>query len=159
MNKTNLRIGIVILVLIGAYLGFDREQNQNPQLNNTQSAVVQSETQSTIDDSEKIRQAFQQQQSNVQVHAEGRVKAVLADDNDGSRHQKFILELSNGLTVLVAHNIDLAPRIENLKKGDVVEFYGEYEYNPKGGVIHWTHHYPQQRHIAGWLKYQGKTYQ
>ena len=159
MNKTNLRIGIVILVLIGAYLGFDREQKQNPQLNNTQSAVVQSETQSRTDDSEKIQQAFQQQKSNVQVHASGRVKAVLADDNDGSRHQKFILELSNGLTVLVAHNIDLAPRIENLKKGDVVEFYGEYEYNPKGGVIHWTHHDPQQRHIAGWLKYQGKTYQ
>lgn len=159
MNKTNLRIGIVILVLIGAYLGFDREQNQNSQPSNTQSAVVQSETQSTTDDSEKIQQAFQQQQSNVQVQASGRVKAVLADDNDGSRHQKFILELSNGLTVLVAHNIDLAPRIENLKKGDVVEFYGEYEYNPKGGVIHWTHHDPQQRHIAGWLKYQGKTYQ
>ena len=159
MNKTNLRIGIVILVLIGAYLGFDREQNQNSQPSNTQSAVVQSETQSTTDDSKKIQQAFQQQQSNVQVQASGRVKAVLADDNDGSRHQKFILELSNGLTVLVAHNIDLAPRIENLKKGDVVEFYGEYEYNPKGGVIHWTHHDPQQRHIAGWLKYQGKTYQ
>lgn len=159
MNKTNLRIGIVILVLIGAYLGFDREQNQNSQLNNTQSAGVQSETQSTIDDSEKIRQAFQHQQSNVQVQASGRVNVVLADDNDGSRHQKFILKLSNGLTVLVAHNIDLAPRIENLKKDDVVEFYGEYEYNPKGGVIHWTHHDPQQRHIAGWLKYQGKTYQ
>lgn len=159
MNKTNLRIGIVILVLIGAYLGFNREQNQNSQPSNTQSAVVQSETQSTTDDSEKIQQAFQQQQSNVQVQASGRVKAVLADDNDGSRHQKFILELSNGLTVLVAHNIDLAPRIENLKKGDVVEFYGDYEYNPKGGVIHWTHHDPQQRHIAGWLKYQGKTYQ
>lgn len=159
MNKTILRIGIVILVLIGAYLGFDREQNQNSQPSNTQSAVVQSETQSTTDDSEKIQQAFKQQQSNVQVQASGRVKAVLADDNDGSRHQKFILELSNGLTVLVAHNIDLAPRIENLKKDDVVEFYGEYEYNPKGGVIHWTHHDPQQRHIAGWLKYQGKTYQ
>lgn len=159
MNKTNLRIGIVILVLIGAYLGFDWEQKQNSQLNNTQSAVVQSETQSRTDDSEKIRQAFQQQQSNVQVHASGRVKAVLADDNEGSRHQKFILTLNNGLTVLVAHNIDLAPRIEDLKKGDVVEFYGEYEYNPKGGVIHWTHHDPQQRHIAGWLKHQGKTYQ
>lgn len=58
MNKTNLRIGIVILVLIGAYLGFDREQKQNPQLNNTQSAVVQSETQSTIDDSEKSDRHF-----------------------------------------------------------------------------------------------------
>lgn len=159
MNKTNLRMGIVILVLIGAYLGFDREQNQNSQQDNTQSAVVQSETQSRTDDSEEIQQAFQQQQSDVQVRASGRVKALLADDNDGSRHQKFILSLSNGMTVLVAHNIDLAPRIENLKQGDVVEFYGEYEYNPKGGVIHWTHHDPQQRHINGWLKHQGKTYQ
>lgn len=56
------------------------------------------------------------------MQSEGRVKAILRDDNEGSRHQKFILSLNNGLTILVAHNIDLSPRIENLKKGDVVEF-------------------------------------
>jgi hypothetical protein len=50
------------------------------------------------------------------------VKAILRDDNEGSRHQKFILSLDNGLTVLVAHNIDLAPRIDHLRKGDRVEF-------------------------------------
>ena len=48
--------------------------------------------------------------------------ALLKDDNEGSRHQKFILELSTGQTVLVAHNIDLAPRIQNIQKGDQVEF-------------------------------------
>ena len=157
MKKTNLRIGIVILVLIAAYLGFDRDHGV--QSNNKPSSVVQSETPLSTDDSQKILQAFQQQQSNVQVQASGSVKAILADDQEGSRHQKFILALGNGLTVLVAHNIDLAPRIENLQKGDVVEFYGEYEYNPKGGVIHWTHKDPQHRHIDGWLKSQGQIYQ
>ena len=61
--------------------------------------------------------------------------------------------------MLIAHNIDLAPKIEGLKKGDKVEFYGEYEHNQKGGVIHWTHHDPQGKHIDGWLKYQGRMYQ
>ncbi|MBQ1494882.1 MAG: DUF3465 domain-containing protein, partial [Acinetobacter sp.] len=46
-----------------------------------------------------------------------------------------------------------------LRKGEIVEFYGEYEYSPKGGVIHWTHHDPQAKHVDGWLKYQGKSYQ
>jgi hypothetical protein len=157
MNKTNLRIGVVILVLIAAYLGINREQHAL--LKDEPSTVISSETVSTVDDHQKIQQAFQQQQNNVQVRASGVVKAILADDHEGSRHQKFILLLKNGLTVLVAHNIDLAPRIENLQKGDTVEFYGEYEYNPKGGIIHWTHHDPERQHIDGWLKYQGRIYQ
>lgn len=107
---------------------------------------------------EVIRKAFDSKLSNVQVQSVGHVKALLRDDNEGSRHQKFILALDNGLTVLVAHNIDLSPRIDNLKKGDTVEFFGEYEYSNQGGVIHWTHHDPQKRHEDGWLKHNGKTY-
>lgn len=68
---------------------------------------------------------------------------VLVDDNNGSRHQKFILQLQNGLTVLVAHNIDLNPHIDGLQKGDTVGFYEEYEYSEKGGLIHWITHAPQ----------------
>jgi hypothetical protein len=157
MNKTNFRIVVVILVLIAAYLGINQQQQIPPK--NESPITTSSEVVSTVDDHRKIQQAFQQQQNNVQVRASGVVKAILADDHEGSRHQKFILLLKNGLTVLVAHNIDLAPRIENLQKGDAVEFYGEYEYNPKGGVIHWTHHDPQRQHIDGWLKYQGRMYQ
>ncbi|WP_371185563.1 DUF3465 domain-containing protein [Thalassotalea maritima] len=106
-----------------------------------------------------LSRAFETQQSDIQVQGSGIVIKVLADDNDGSRHQRFILRLPSGQTVLVAHNIDLAPRIDTLAKGDTVEFFGEYEWNNKGGVIHWTHHDPKGRHIGGWLKHNGKTYQ
>ena len=106
-----------------------------------------------------LQNAFSNRQSDVQVKGGGKVTKLLSDDVDGSKHQRFILMLGSGETVLVSHNIDLAPRIEGLKKGDTVEFFGEYEWNEKGGVIHWTHHDPAGRHIGGWIKYQGKTYQ
>lgn len=106
-----------------------------------------------------VEAAFNNRQSDVQVQGQGRVVRILSDDNEGSRHQRFILEVDSKLSVLIAHNIDLAPRINDLNKGDTVTFYGEYEWNDKGGVIHWTHHDPNQRHIDGWLKHRGKTYQ
>jgi len=108
---------------------------------------------------QQLKQAYQNHQSELQIQGSGTVSRVLPDDNIGSRHQKFILRLDSRQTLLVAHNIDLAPRIPNLKVGDVVQFYGEYEWNDKGGVIHWTHRDPGNRHAHGWLKHQGKTYE
>lgn len=106
-----------------------------------------------------INKAFSEKKSDVQVQGVGVVVKVLSDDNKGSRHQRFLLKLSSNLTLLVAHNIDLAPRIANLKEGDTVEFYGEYEWNDKGGVLHWTHHDPRKKHKDGWLKHNGQIYQ
>ena len=104
-------------------------------------------------------QAIEQWKPGQQVSGIGTVVRVLSDDNDGSRHQRFILELGSEQTLLVAHNIDLAPRIPSLSKGDTVSFYGEYETNQRGGVMHWTHHDPQGRHAAGWLEHEGRRYQ
>ena len=103
--------------------------------------------------------AFRQQASDVQMSGSGVVDRLLADDNDGSRHQRFILKLASGQTLLIAHNIDIAPRVTGLAEGDSVEFYGVYEYNADGGVIHWTHHDPDGSHVSGWLKHDGQTYQ
>ena len=83
---------------------------------------------------------------------------VLPDDVDGPRHQRFIIELASGQTVLVAHNIDIAPRVVGLEVGDSVRFSGEYVWNDKGGVLHWTHHDPQGRHVSGWIIHNNKTY-
>lgn len=166
-NKTHMGIGAVIALLVAAYLGLDLSESK--QQTNTfvpsaevairQQTNVQKSTHKLSDDTQRIEQAYQHRQSDLQVQASGKVVVLLKDDNEGSRHQKFILELSTGQTVLVAHNIDLAPRIQNIQNGDQVVFFGEYEYSDKGGVIHWTHHDPSNKHISGWLKHQGKTYQ
>ncbi len=108
---------------------------------------------------ELLARAFQQRLSNIQVEGQGVVLRLLSDDNDGRRHQRIILELASGQTLLISHNIDLAPRVVGLLKGDAVSFYGEYDWNAKGGVIHWTHHDPGKRHPAGWIKHKGRVYQ
>ncbi|MFP6584167.1 MAG: DUF3465 domain-containing protein [Candidatus Hydrogenedentota bacterium] len=106
-----------------------------------------------------LQNAFNNRRSNLQVQGKATVYRILTDDLKGSRHQRFLLRTGTGLSLLIAHNIDLAPRIPDIKVGDTVEFYGEYEYNGKGGVVHWTHHDPRGRHAVGWLHHNGKTYQ
>ena len=111
-----------------------------------------------VDDS-SIGRAFASGASNIQVEGEGTVIRLLPDDLKGPRHQRFIVQLASGQTLLMTHNIDIAPRIDALEVGDSVRFNGEYVWNEKGGVIHWTHHDPQHRHVAGWIKHNGKTFQ
>jgi hypothetical protein len=110
-------------------------------------------------DDDAIGRAFASHADGVQVTGEGTVTRLLSDDLNGSRHQRFIIELASGQTLLVSHNIDLAPRLEALEVGDNVRFSGEYAWNEKGGVIHWTHRDPRGRHVAGWLIHNGRTYQ
>ncbi|VAW47055.1 hypothetical protein MNBD_GAMMA03-1222 [hydrothermal vent metagenome] len=142
------KLFIVLLIGVGTY-GFFQ---QNP---NLISAIAKD----SAPNHQIISDAYQNQLSDIQVRGTGRVSKVLRDDNKGSRHQKFILRLPSGQTILIAHNIDLAPRIPNIRKGDSVEFYGEYEWTEKGGVVHWTHHDPRGQHIDGWLKHNGRTYE
>ncbi len=106
-----------------------------------------------------IEQAFASGRSDVLVSGEGRVARILADDMDGSRHQRFIVELGSGHTVLIAHNIDIAPRVDDLQRGRPIAFRGEYEWNDLGGVVHWTHHDPDGVHPGGWIEYSDRKYE
>lgn len=146
---------LVIAAVAAVYLGYGKTNGFHPfTRSETTQASVEHSTYSNA-----IQAAFNEQKSGIQVQGEGVVLKLLADDNDGKRHQRFILTLPSGQTLLIAHNIDLAPRIATLKAGDLVAFNGVYEWNAKGGVIHWTHHDPARRHQAGWLKHSGQTYQ
>ncbi len=138
---------LVLAVLLGLYVFIERNE-----------WFFEKSIQDTEVSSDAISHLFENKISNVQVEGVGQVKAVLRDDLQGSQHQKFILTLPSGITVLISHNIDLAPRIDNISKGDQVAFYGEYEWNEKGGVVHWTHHDPEKKHAGGWLKHNGRIY-
>ncbi|NNE47975.1 MAG: DUF3465 domain-containing protein [Rhodothermales bacterium] len=104
------------------------------------------------DDLRVIRDAFADQRSGIMVTARGEVVRILSDDLDGSRHQRFIVSLDTDHTVLLSHNIDLAPRVP-VQIGDSVAFRGQYEWNDRGGVVHWTHRDPSGRREGGWIRY------
>ncbi len=92
------------------------------------------------------------------IEVRGFVRRLLSDDNDGSRHQRFILDVGNRRTLLIAHNIDLAERIP-LGLGDRVRVRGMYEWNELGGLVHWTHHDPHGIETGGYVRYRTRVYQ
>ncbi len=152
MRRKKLTISRLVLVLallligtlVKTYLTPDGQETGTPQERESQGLTVE--------------EAARARRSEVMLTARGRVQRTLADDNEGSRHQRFILETPSGHTVLVAHNIDLAPRVP-LGQGDQVEIRGQYEWNERGGVLHWTHHDPAGRHAEGWIRHEGQTYE
>ncbi len=151
---------IIILLLLAGF-GIAGWQHfpapPHPPRNSSLSAVTPEIHASQASDA-TLAKAFEARQSNLQIEGQGTVSKILPDDLDGSRHQRFLIRLGSGQTLLVAHNIDLAPRIDTIKTGDLVSFYGEYEWNAKGGVIHWTHHDPAGRHADGWIRHGGQIY-
>lgn len=107
----------------------------------------------------QVAAAFREGRSDLIVGVEGEVVHLLPDDEEGSRHQLFLLELEGGQTLKVSHNIDLAPRIP-LEKGDRVRVRGEYEWNDRGGVVHWTHLTSgSSDHPHGYVEHEGTIYQ
>lgn len=143
--KKLLILSIATLLSLGGY--------ENGRLSIYQSAFAEQSSEQILAD------AFRSQRGNFQVQSQATVAKLLADDDKGSRHQRFLVRLNSGQTLLIAHNIDLAERIADLKAGDSIEFSGEYEWNNKGGVIHWTHRDPNGRHVSGWIKHAGRIYQ
>ena len=145
ITKTLLTLAVTIAVALYGYVG-------NPS-GPSQTTLQHSASADTL-----LQDAYANRRSDIQVKGSGIVIRLLSDDLKGSRHQRFILKLSSGQKLIVAHNIDLSKKITSLRKGDTVEFNGEYEWNEKGGVLHWTHHDPRGRHTNGWLKHNGKIY-
>jgi ABC-type glycerol-3-phosphate transport system substrate-binding protein len=106
-----------------------------------------------------LARAFEAQASDLEVEGRGTVVRVLADDDEGARHQRFVIRLDSGQTLLVAHNIDVAPRVDGLAEGDVIAFRGVYEWSAEGGTVHWTHRDRAGVHAAGWLRRGGRVYE
>jgi len=150
------KILLVAAMVFAGYVYFDHQpRHEAVQIEAPSSASRQSEANAAA----AIDNAIANKKSNVQVSGQGVVVKLLPDDNQGSRHQKFIIKLATGKTLLIAHNIDLAPRIRSLSEGDPIQFHGKYEWTARGGVLHWTHKDPQGSHPSGWLQHQGEIYQ
>jgi hypothetical protein len=94
-------------------------------------------TQAAVEE-DPARTAFAERRSDVWLTVEGELVRVLPDDRRSPRHQRFVLETPTGQTILVVHNVDVAPRV-TVRPGDELEVRGLYVWNPQGGLIHFTH--------------------
>lgn len=152
-NQNRLLFKLIALLLFGSLLYVAITQYHPNQSNGSPQQAISSSHDFIFQD------AFEHQKSAIQVEGEGTISKLLPDDMSGARHQKMIVVLNSGQTILIAHNIDLAEKIDSIRLGDLIAFNGEYEWNEKGGLVHWTHLDPKGNHIAGWLNYNGKIYQ
>jgi hypothetical protein len=151
------RAVIVLLVAAILFLGYLVLASHNRVKSSAALPAISSQGADKSD--EILARAFSNRLSNIKVSGHGIVVRVLPDDNFGNRHQRFIIKLSSGQTLMVAHNIDIATRISDLRAGDDVGFLGEYEWNDQGGVIHNTHRDPNGRHTGGWIEHSGRRYE
>jgi hypothetical protein len=107
-----------------------------------------------------ICSAYSAGRSHVEVVADGSITRVLGvAPGRVSPHEGFLMRLASGcnLAVRVEANTDFTGSIP-LAEGQRVVVKGEYEYYPRGGVVHWTHRDPRGRHEGGYVEAGGKLY-
>ena len=152
MNKFGRIVaGLIIAGVVGGYNYLTKDNSSTV---NQNGGKVASGNSPSVDNQNqlhnKIRQAKEDYNSRFWMTTEATVIKNLKDDLKGSQHQKFLIELAPDITLLVAHNIDLAPRAP-VQKGDRIKIKGRYEWNNRGGVLHWTHHDPKGKQEGGWI--------
>jgi hypothetical protein len=99
--------------------------------------------------------------SDAEVVAQGTVLGVLGTHNGPSgEHEGFLLKLTQqcDLMLRVETNVDITGPVP-LRAGETVTVKGQFEDDPGGGVIHWTHRDPSGRHVAGYVLAGGKYYE
>ncbi len=152
-TRSKIRAAAILVVALGTGWYVGREQGAMQPAG--QQAVATREAASR----DPAQAAFKARASGRIIAVNGSVERILADDRDGSPHQRFIVRTPGGLSLLVAHNLDLAARLDGLAPGEDVTVRGEYEWNDKGGLMHWTHDDPQGQHEAGYIEWRGRRYQ
>lgn len=115
------------------------------------------------DDNAAVYSAWSAHRSHLELTATGSVARDLGTRRGPSgNHEGFLVHLSgaggHGLTIRVEANVDITGPIP-IAEGAPVRVRGEYIYDPRGGLVHWTHRDPRMRHEAGFVEIGGHTYQ
>jgi len=109
-------------------------------------------------DASLLGEAIAARRQEVWVEFEAAVTKVLADDEEAPRHQRFLVRTDDGDSILVAHNIDVSDRVP-VKAGQRIRLKGRYEWNDRGGVLHWTHRESGRGRSRGWIEVGGRRYE
>jgi Protein of unknown function (DUF3465) len=154
------KLAVLAVILVASWQAWRHLPGSESENNSISSSdAVAASAQPTTGASDAAAAAFRAHASGTVISVTGVVQRVLADDRDGSPHQRFVLRTPAGQTLLVAHNLDLAPRLENLGVGEILNIKGEYVWNEQGGLLHWTHRDPGGNHPPGFIERNGHRYE
>ncbi len=145
-------VAVTILPILASIWGCSNQSEQSAQAE--QGTYSLGSVQTRAD--QEVLDAQSKGMSKVHVTFSAMVYKILPDDTKGIPHQRFLLRLSNNTTVLVAHNTNLSPYL-TIQPGDVVDVSGEYIWNKKGGLIHYTHPSTSAYKEGGWIKVRTRT--
>ena len=62
------------------------------------------------------------------------------------------------LVTLYRLDLDRLPEGVDAEPFGEIELRGRYEWNDRGGVVHWTHHDPDGSDPGGWIRHAGSLY-
>ena len=95
----------------------------------------------------------------AEVTVSATVTVILADSTSGpdGPHQRFDIDAGQGITCEIDHNLTLAPRVP-VEVGTQIVVKGQYEPDPSGCVIHYTHHSTSRSHESGYIEVAGQQY-
>jgi hypothetical protein len=104
-------------------------------------------------------QAVESNQRTKYVSGSGmKVIELMPDDTQGSPHQKFRVQLSNGRSIMIISNLDMCVHVP-VQVGDSVGAGGEFIPTGKAsGLLHWVHRDPKKQRPDGYIELNGQVY-
>lgn len=136
-----------------------REEFENQNRNQTQHEVIAAAKflNSTDSDSDVVRAVNDRRKVNYVEGGNMVVVKVLPDDDNGLKHQKWVVRLSSGQTMQAVYNSDMCPRVP-VRVGDVVAMGGMFLWTNSGALLHWLHHDPRENRPDGYVYLNGQYY-
>lgn len=131
----------------------NQKQNQGARSQQQQSIGVDE----AASDADILRAIRDQRRVNFLEGGSMTVTKVLPDDNNGLKHQKWVVRLTNGTTLQAVYNSDMCPRVP-IKVGDVIAMGGMFIWTNSGPMLHWLHHDPRGNRPDGYVYVKGNFY-
>jgi hypothetical protein len=94
-------------------------------------------------------------QDRPQILITGKITKILPEDHSGLPHQKYLVAVSNNLTLQIVSNLDFG-RIP-VAEGQTISVCGEFK-NVGNGMVHWTHFDPHGGHADGFTVLNNTLY-
>lgn len=112
----------------------------------------------SLPDNDRLERIFADGETGVWVSGHGTVSQVPSDETGASPSQRLVVRISDGLSVVVRHELEHSARVP-AEKGDTVAFQGRYTWDGRGGLVAYTYAAEDQPGGGGWIELDGQRYE